>query len=189
MNKSEFENYIDIAVKRSRNKNYNIKEVAKILNIKYKNEGEICEKIHKFLLSKENDSESLKYFLSLFDSTSYSFCTLLIDSLYELFIPSNISKSSINDKKYKDLIKQKQEGTIKSGDNQLLENNLYSKLCKCIKKIYIKNMIEQEFFNKKNKYNRYAVCTNSIYNKRGFKSPPSATKNCADTFHWYKYNK
>ena len=39
MNKSEFENYIDIAVKRSRNKNYNIKEVAKILNIKYKNEG------------------------------------------------------------------------------------------------------------------------------------------------------
>ena len=98
MNKSEFENYIDIAVKRSRNKNYNIKEVAKILNIKYKNEGEICEKIHKFLLSKENDSESLKYFLSLFDSTSYIFCTLLIDSLYELFIPSNISKSSINDK-------------------------------------------------------------------------------------------
>lgn len=184
-----FEKAINISVKRSKNKNYDINEVAKILGIKYKDESELCDKIDKYLEEKRKTSKSLTYFLNFFAKNDTKYCNLLIDALYELFNPSNITEISLPYKKYKKLIEERQDGTITEGNNKLLEQILYLKLCRCIKKIYIKNIIDQEFFNKSpSKYNRYAICTSSVYNKRGFKAPASAVKNCRDTYLWYKAN-
>lgn len=189
MNKSMFEKAINISVKRSKNKNYNITEVAKILGIKYKDESELCNKINKYLEEKKKTSTSLTYFLNFFAKSDTKYCSLLIDALYELFNPSNVTESSLPYKRYKKLIQERQDGTITEGNNHLLERMLYLKLCRCIKQIYIKNIINQEFFNKSPlKYNKYAVCTSSIYNKRGFKAPASAVKNCRNTYSWYKTN-
>ena len=41
----------------------------------------------------------------------------------------------------KKLIQEAQEGIISDGNKQLLEQVLYLKLCRCIKHIYIKNII------------------------------------------------
>ena len=188
MNKSLFEKAIGISVRRSRNKNYDINEVAKILGIKYNDESEICEKIDTYLEEKKKESTSLTYFLNFFAKNDSDYCNVLIDALYELFNPSNISQTSLSIKKYKKLIQERQEGIISDSDKQLLEQVLYLKLCRCIKHIYIKNIINQEFFGKSTKYNRYALCTSSIYNNRGFKAPSSAVKNCKDTYMWYKTN-
>ena len=105
MDNIKFKKEIDIAVKRSKNKNYNIKQVAYILGVKYEKDSDICSNIHGFLENKKKDSKSLTYFLSLFDPNSKDFCNILIDSLYELFNPSNISQTAISKQKYKQLIK------------------------------------------------------------------------------------
>ena len=44
----------------------------------------------------------------------------------------------------------------------------------------------KNILNKEEEVNNYAICTNSIYNQRGLKAPPSAVRNCSNNFKWVK---
>jgi len=188
---NNLKNSIDIAVKKSTDKMYNIKEVAKILKVDYSGTfEEICENIYKHLL-KYKRKPAIKYFLSKFNKEDLGFYNILIDSLYELFFPSLLSKKSpinITEAKYKRLIKErkKERPNINIRDNILLDNALHIKFCHCIKKLYLKNIIRQEFSNIKGKYNPYAICTSSIYKNRDFNVPPSAARKCRKSYDWYR---
>ena len=184
---------IDISVKKSKDKNYNIKEVAKILGLSPKGtHRSICNDIYEHLLNfKEN--EAVKYFLSKFDRNSDNFCNILTDALYELFKrPSSggiKSPININEKEYKELIKKRKQSKISKSDKIKLDKALHIKFCYCIKKLYIKNTMRQAFFNTEPKYNPYAICTSSIYKKREFNVPPSAARKCRKKYKWYKNSK
>ena len=108
---SKFENILDITVRRSRDKEYNIGEVACLLGLpKEKNFKETCNSIYEHLMKYRDSSEELNYFLNKFDSKDPEFCQTLINAIYELFIPSDFGKKSpitISDKEYLELIKKK----------------------------------------------------------------------------------
>lgn len=55
---------------------------------------------------------------------------------------------------------------------QRLEKVLHGKMCSCIKKVKTKS-----FFTK-SKYNPYAVCVSSVYNKRGMPGKPNGPREC-----------
>lgn len=83
-------------------------------------------------------------------------------------------KLSIPDSKYQQLIVLKKKGLISLKDSKLLDKLLFNKVCHCVNK-RINRMTadwllgkEKEYeYNQKN--NPYAICTYSIYNRRGFK--------------------
>lgn len=91
------------------------------------------------------------------------------------YAPINISKS-----KYLELINKKQSEpqnmTIK--ENYQLDFALNRKYCNCVEKV--KYNIRPK--NKtKNNNSPYGICTNSIYNRRGFKIPKKRTR-CKDIY-------
>jgi hypothetical protein len=180
---------IDIVVKKTFNRDYNINQVVRLLGLDPSDEySNNCKIIYNFLLKHKNISKELDYFLNNIDIYSPDFCKILTNSIYELFYPYNFKKKSpinISEKKYKDLIRQKKTGTLSKSDSQLLNESLHIKLCHCIKKLYIKNLINKEFFNTPIKYNPYAICTSSVYNKRGLKSPYRAVRDCKKKYNWY----
>jgi len=190
---SKLSKNIDISVKKSRNKNYNIKEVAKILGLSPTGtHRSICNRIYNHLLNfKEN--EAVEYFLSKFDKNSNDFCTALTDSLYELFKRPSLggikSPIKLSEKKYKNLIIKRKKSKISKSDKIKLDKALHIKFCHCIKKLYIKNTIQQAFFNTEPKYNPYAICTSSIYKNRDFDVPPSAARKCRKKYKWYNKGK
>jgi len=84
-------------------------------------------------------------------------------------------KLSISENKYKKLISQRRsKKKMSSKDTKLLNDALYVKYCKCIKKFE---------FTKKDKVSGYPICMNSIYIRRGIKSPKHASKLCNKTFN------
>lgn len=187
---SDFQTAMDISVIKSRNKNYNIKQVANILNIPYTDNRNTCQDIYDYLLKESKNSNSLEYFLEKFNPSDKDFCNTLINTLYELFHPSDMKLHSpikISKKQYKSLVDKRKAGKrMSKEENKLLDEALYIKFCHCIKKLYIKNVIDYQFFNKELKYNPYAICTSSIYKNRDFDVPPSAAINCSKTFDWYR---
>lgn len=194
MNYKNLNNIIDITIKNSKNKNYDkkyhFKLVAKFLGIKY-NEKTICMDIYDYLNSKKSLSEPLKYLLSKLPSQSdEKFCKILINILYELFYPSYLGKNTITNEKYIELLKKKKNKTITKTENIVLEYNLYIKFCRCLRKLYIKNIINKEFFNIiDTKYNNHAICYSSIFKKRNIKPVININNNCSKLFNWYRYIK
>ena len=83
-------------------------------------------------------------------------------------------KLHISEKKYKKLISmRKSKQKMSSKDNKLLNDSLYVKYCKCLKKL--------EFTNKNKR--SYPICMNSVYKNRGFKPPFNASRRCNKTFN------
>jgi len=190
MKRDNFIDAIDIAVERSVDKGYNIKQVACLLDISYSDTEDLCDKLYDYLVLNSKKSKTLRYLLSKFDKSSPVLCKLLTDALYELFIPYKMGKNAsidISEKEYKRLILlKKQDLIVNPIDKNILDKAMHIKLCHCIKKLYIKDIIVQNFINKNPKYNPYAICTSSIYNKRNIKTPPCAARNCSKMFNWYK---
>ena len=82
-------------------------------------------------------------------------------------------KMSVSEKKYKQLISQRRsKKKMTSKDKKLLDDALYVKYCKCLKKF--------EFIKKDKR--GYPICMNSIYKNRGFKPPKNASKLCNKIF-------
>ena len=97
----------------------------------------------------------------------------LVKNIAEDGSPNNHTKLEISETKYKKLVSERKQGIINDIDNQLLEKTLFAKVCHCVKKRlsnetakWILGDIDNELDNLP--YNPYAVCTISIYNKRGF---------------------
>ena len=95
--------------------------------------------------------------------------------------PNNHTKLEISETKYKKLVSERKQGIISDLDNQLLEKALFTKVCHCVKKRlsnetakWLLGDIDKDLDNLP--YNPYAVCTSSIYNKRGFTRDTSFSK-------------
>ena len=83
-------------------------------------------------------------------------------------------KLAISEKKYNQLISQRRsKKKMTSKDKKLLDNALYVKYCKCLKKF--------EFIKKDKR--GYPICMNSVYKNRQFKPPKDASKRCGLTFN------
>ena len=104
------------------------------------------------------------------------------------YAPINISKS-----KYLFLIDKRQNKpqNMTKKENYQLDFALNRKYCNCIEKVKYnirpKNKNKRTFLKKNKKSiindnSPYGICTNSIYNRRGFKIPKKRTK-CKDIYY------
>ena len=62
-------------------------------------------------------------------------------------------------------------------DKQLLDDALYIKYCKCLKKFEIEDK------NKRVSGRGFPICMNSIYKNRRIKPPRNASRNCNKVFN------
>jgi len=69
-----------------------------------------------------------------------------------------------------------------AAEQKYVDTILYSKFCKCIKTVLIRESREECPDRKL----PYAVCTYNVYNRRGLKAPSNASRGCRRTFGWYK---
>jgi hypothetical protein len=81
-------------------------------------------------------------------------------------------KLTISEKRYKTLVNKKRSRKKMSlKDNKQIEDALYVKYCRCLKK-----------FQSPREIRGYPICMNSVYKKRGFKSPKNAARKCKLVF-------
>ena len=85
-----------------------------------------------------------------------------------------LCKLSISEKKYKQLIKQrKSKKKMTSKHKKQLDDALYVKYCKCLKKFEVSG----------EKSKGYPICMNSVYKHRKFTPPKNASTNCSLVFN------
>ena len=169
---------------------YNLDNVLDALNIKNKPSSirYKCNKIRKKISENYPKLQELIHQLDQLYDTKINVCKHLIIVLYNMFESSSRPFSyPMSNKTYKNYIKKYKNNTIKADELNKLKKMLYIKFCRCIKSNYIKNISDDLFKNIKPTNNPYAFCTSSIYLNRGFKTPPSAARNCRKTFKWYNY--
>lgn len=86
-------------------------------------------------------------------------------------------KLSISEKRYKQLVSKKiskqKKNRLSSKEKKQLDDALYVKYCKCLKKF--------EVSGEKNK--GYPICMNSVYKNRRFTPPKNASTNCSLVFN------
>ena len=166
---------------------YNIKQVSSMFGLNTNlEENELCTQLINFL--RESDSKIAKDLLKEVGDKG-NICNILVNSLYELFSPSDLSekaKIDITEKEYKKLIQKKKDKKIDFKENQKLEEALNIKYCRCVKKLYLKNQVNLFITGKEPKYNPYAICVNSIYNNRNIQYPFKISYSCREKYDWYK---
>ena len=83
-------------------------------------------------------------------------------------------KLSMSKKKYNKLVdKKKNKKKMSLKLKKQLDDALYVKYCKCLKKFEVAG----------NESKGYPICMNSIYKNRGFKPPKNASRNCKVVFN------
>ena len=83
-------------------------------------------------------------------------------------------KLTISNEKYQSLVShRKRRKKMSKKDKQLLDDALYIKYCKCLKKFEIEGKGGQGF----------PICMNSIYKNRRIKPPKNASRNCNKVFN------
>ena len=180
---------LNFNIKRSIDKTYNAQAVAKALGIKsdlpYTQQ---CTLILDFLKKHKKNNPVITELLNKSLKPS-QICNVLVNVLYNLLQPEKFpfkAPITISQTKYKDLIKKYQKRNIKPRERQILNESLNVKYCFCIKKLYLKFLFNEHIKGKKNKYNEYAVCMNSIYKSRKIKAPKKVSRKCVKKYDWYK---
>lgn len=97
----------------------------------------------------------------------------------------------ISTERYRELIELRKRGSLREGSDEWnqLEDALFAKVCHCVQKQLRRDLTQLLMSNtlkEKDVNNYYAICTDSIYNKRGFKIPPPGIRQCRKRFNWYK---
>ena len=105
----------------------------------------------------------------------------LILEIADIGTSKKTTKLNISENNYQILIKKKQTNIISEEEKKILDKALFIKVCNCVKKKLSQNTakwllgeINSDIDNIP--YNPYAICTSSIYNKRGFKREKSFKK-------------
>uniref|UniRef100_A0A6C0JDD3 Uncharacterized protein n=1 Tax=viral metagenome TaxID=1070528 RepID=A0A6C0JDD3_9ZZZZ len=182
---------IKFVVKKKKNMTYNIQAVAKMLGLPNKESYDNqCRLIISFLESKRTENIVIDKLLNEV-SGSKDLCDILVKSLYELFSPEDFPKKSpiqISEKKYKELIQKKKDGSIEVGEELVLDEALNCKYCHCVKKLYLQNKFNKFINNTEPKYNPYAICLSSIYKNRDIDVPSKISYKCRDKYTWYSKN-
>ena len=77
----------------------------------------------------------------------------------------------LSQSKYKFLIQKRQHHKkLSHGERKQLDRELLKKYCSCVKKLKYNESLPKNI--------EYPVCLNSIYKKRGFKSPKRVSRRC-----------
>ena len=181
----DFQKYLDLSTRGL--DNYNLDVVLDILHIKnnYHSIRNKCIRIQNIIQKNYPKLFELIQFLESHSTTKINVCKHLIVILYNMFNQPDTFKYPVSKKTYQKYIIKKKNGTITEKQLKVLEKMLYTKFCRCIKKIYVKNLKKHIFDYTIPSDNPYAFCTSSIYKNRGFDPPPSAARSCRDTFSWY----
>ncbi len=79
------------------------------------------------------------------------------------------------------LLKKKQRT---KSEQEYVDKILFSKFCKCTKSLIISES-KKKCPPCADKKLPYAVCTYNIYNRRGLRIKPNASRLCRKTFKWY----
>ena len=163
--------------------------LSQIFNIKTKNKKEstLCKEIKEKSFQNKEFKEIVSIIMEKdLEDTHQDYVTinLLLFSLYPNNFP-NDSPIPISEKLYQELIKKKiSNGILSSEEENILNISMYTKLCHCTKKLFLRSKFIKNFLNKQESVNNYAICTSSIYNNRNMKAPPSAVRNCSTNFNW-----
>ena len=80
------------------------------------------------------------------------------------------------------LLKQKKRT---KAEQDYVDKILFSKFCKCTKTLIISES-KKKCPPCPDKKLPYAVCTYNVYNRRGMRIKPNASRLCRKTFKWYK---
>ena len=80
------------------------------------------------------------------------------------------------------LLKQKKRT---KAEQDYVDKILFSKFCKCTKTLIISES-KKKCPPCPDKKLPYAVCTYNVYNRRGLRIKPNASRLCRKTFKWYK---
>lgn len=187
-----FKNSVNIVVnKKSKNKNYNINAVSKILGIDTGgNYNQQCDKIIDFLQSKRRTNEIIDNILTQTQDNREELCDILVSALYELFSPVTLPEKApinISKEEYNRLIKNRKDGTeLSFEENEILEEALNVKYCHCVKKLYLKNQFKKFILDEDTPYSPYGICMASIYKNRQFEPPFKVSHSCREKYQWYK---
>lgn len=180
---------LNFNIKRSTDKTYNSQAVAKALGIKsnlpYKRQ---CTLILDFLKKRKRDNPIITELLNK-SIGPQQICNVLVDVLYNLLQPDKFPFKApiiITQTKYNELIEKYQKKKLRPRERQILNESLNIKYCFCIKKLYLKFLFNENILNKKNKYNEYGICMNSIYKSRKIKPPKKVSRKCVKKYNWYK---
>jgi hypothetical protein len=170
--------------------------VCSILKIKTRKqkESELCGYIKDKIINKDKTFTDIIYVIkNKRNLTNSEFNNLIVNIILFSLFPYKLSHKSpipISDKLYNELINTKISNKfLETDSNKLLETSMYIKLCHCITKNLLKDKFKKGILNETNNLNNYSMCTNSIYNQRGIKSPESATNKCSSNFNWYQNEK
>ena len=181
---------IKFTLKRSKNTEYNIQAVAKMLGLPSENSyNSQCRIIISHLdeLSKKN-----KYIAEILDNIpdTVDLCDFLVGVLYELLSPKKLPSKApikISAERYNNLInKKKNKERLTVDEEAELKEALNCKYCHCVKKLYLKNNFDRYINNKDPNYNEYAICMSAIYKNRNFNPPHRVSYSCRDKYEWYK---
>lgn len=185
-------NRINSIVKRHPATNYNLKMVEEILELpRSKNNKEGCKQIMNWIKKQRPTNKYLQEFmLKVEELGDYrSMCKIIVDSLYKLFEPNLPYTSILTDEEYKSHLKLKKNHRKMSPiERRNIQEELNIKYCACIKKLYLKQLFKKNIMNKdiSKEANPWALCSTSIYLKRGFKIPKKVSSTCRRKYKWYE---
>ena len=189
MENKKYIKFLDYTIKISRDKEYNVQAVAKMLGLPSNRPYNVqCRIIISFLKKKSKTNKVIKKLLDSAKSEK-KLCNYLVEILYLLFNPKNFPNKApilITENKYKNLLKKEKNNTITNREKLLLDEALNVKYCHCIKKLYLKNIFLENILEKRPKYNPYAICMSSIYKNRNIDPPHKASYTCRDKYKWYQ---
>lgn len=188
MNYQKFTTIVDTLLKKKYRRNYSIKKILEFFNIPEKQTKKANqEQLFTFLYKQKKHSPELKYLMKFIKKKTPYYIQLLVNVLHELIYPPilQLEKKLMKDEIYKNLIEKKKQNNLTDDESKILDVQLHLKFCKCIKKLYLRNLYYRMFFNKESSYNPYAVCTSSLYKNRDFDVPPGAAMKCKQ-YKWYR---
>ena len=85
--------------------------------------------------------------------------------------PRKRTLKKMSQSKYKSLIlKRQHHKKLSHEERKQLDRELLKKYCSCVKKLKYNESLPKNI--------KYPVCLNSIYKKRGFKSPKGVSRRC-----------
>ena len=183
----KFKRRYNLKVRKNHNKDYKIEVVADMFKIKKNlSINQKCLEIIKYLKDNSEKNQKIKFLLDNFRGDDI--CTVLSNILYDMFSSDNLKDININltDKRYRNLIKKYEKNNLNDIEMNLLMEALNIKYCKCVKKLYLKNLFEKDIMSKEETYNPYAVCINSIYKNRKIVPPKKISYSCREKYDWYK---
>lgn len=184
-------NRINSIIIRHPNVNHNLAIVEDLLELpRSKSQKEGCSQIMKWIKKQRPTNKYLQAFMNKVEEVGdyKSMCKIIIDALYKLVEPNLPYTSVLTDEEYQNQLKlKKNHRKMSPMERGTLKEELNIKYCACIKKLYLKQLFKKNILGKdiSEEANPWALCSTSIYKKRGFTIPKKVSSSCRRKYKWY----